>query len=110
MLVETYFIEVYPCSVFAFINKVTFLKAFNEGKAPEGLLLAVCSISARYASVEHEEHARDWAARAKSITFGEIERGRVTAATLGSLVLCFHLELFDRVFGAAWMTSGIAIR
>lgn len=100
----------YPCSVFAFLNKATFLKAFEDGKAPEGLTLAVCSIAGRYISVDHGEYSRDWAAEAKSVTFREIERGHVTAATLGSLILCFHLELFDRVFGAAWITSGMAIR
>ena len=40
----------------------------------------------------------------------EIEHGRMTSATLGSLVICFHFDLYARDLVAAWMTSGSTIR
>ncbi|CAG9994416.1 unnamed protein product [Clonostachys byssicola] len=109
-MVDAFFEEVYPCSVFGFLRKNPFYESFENGYVSRGLLLSLCSLSVKYVLPKHEEQSRRWSAEAKSHAHRDIESGQVTASTLGSLILCFHQELFNRIFGAAWMTSGVAIR
>lgn len=109
-LIAAFFTEVYPCTPCGFIQQDKVCRAFDRGVAPAGLLLAMCSLSAKYVITEHAQFAQSWLAEAKDKTFRDIARGHTTPSTLGSLVLCFYQELYLRDFGKAWVTSGNAIR
>lgn len=109
-LIDAFFNEVYPCSVFSFLERDSFYRKFETSDIPKGLLSAISSLSIRYVFTDHEEHSQRLCSEAKAQAFKDIQRGAMTASTLAILILCFHQELFNRVFGAAWMTSGMAIR
>jgi hypothetical protein len=66
-------------------------------------------MSAKYV-LEDVSPAAGWMAEAKRQAMQAIQSGSLTTYTLSTLVLCFHYELFNREFVAAWMTSGSAIR
>lgn len=109
-MVDAFFDEVYPCSVFGFLQRAEFYESFDTGTTLRGLLLAVCSLSLKYLLDNPEEQSRMWVSEAKALAMRDIDQGEMTLATLSTLILCFHQELFHRAFGAAWMTSGTIIR
>ena len=108
-LINAYFVDVYPCTIFSFLHRATFIKAVEDESVSLCLLLAVCAISAKFVLTDAAP-AQKWIAEAKRQAMMEIENGRMTSATLGSLVICFHFDLYARDLVAAWMTSGSAIR
>jgi hypothetical protein len=109
-LIDAFFRDVYPCAPLGFLHQEKFCRAVEASRAPSALLLAVCSMGARYIPTGDDAQAREWIALAKKQSMEEVGNGHMTVSTLGCLVLCFHQELYSGDFGLAWMTSGIAIR
>lgn len=109
-LIDAFFRDVYPCAPLGFLHQEKFCRAVEASRVPSALLLAVCSMGARYIPTGDDAQAREWIALAKKQSMEEVGNGHMTVSTLGCLVLCFHQELYSGDFGLAWMTSGIAIR
>lgn len=122
-LAETYFAN---CHVpYIVLHKPTFMKQISEGTVPPALILAVCAVSARYASLQdssdyrfsrHPEVRRhpmstagdEYAAKARQLL--SLEFDRPTLSNVQSLVI-LGLHEFGSSRGArAWMYAGIAIR
>lgn len=108
-LVTAFFTEVSPCTVLNFVHERTFLESFDENRASRPLVYAMAAFASKFSPIERPRSGR-WLELARSSSHSELAAGRFSASTLACLVLCAHLELYERDFPAAWMTSGTAIR
>lgn len=117
-LVDIYFTHVNN-QAYGFLHRPTFLRQVEEGSVSDGLLYAICAISARFSAAHAVNHksineqpaysvGEPYAVEARKLALRDFDRP--TVQNVQALLLLALHDFGGRKGHKAWMFAGMAIR